>query len=258
MLAEFIKSIVELGRDSVKPHFLTDPRDDRKVYLVEKGGLANSLPDVQPRLNPKVETTEDLFEAIGTFGGQRASVWHDHGKIIAVMCNESRSEWATLWLQKSDFLRAINELPHTFDQRSLIRFLRIELAGAVEDAVVSNFRNITFRTRGGGDASINHGDESLGRSVESSVEARSEIPEVITAFVPVYKNPGLGMRFPIRLGVDIDPHASTITLVPLPDAITIAMEEAQREIGVILSEQAETVSTTERSVSVFYGTPILS
>jgi len=248
MLKEFVEAISGLTVAASSPKLLRDPADPRKAYLVHDGELKETT--VQPPLlQSSVETMADLMSAIETFGGDAASVWHDRHQILALLDNGDRLETVRMDLNYSEQFKAILSLPKAFDQRSLILFLKRNLAGAIDSTLVSIFRKLDFSKREEKAAAVKHGDESLGRSVHAVVTGSSEIPEFLTATLRVYSNPDVKFPVTIRLSVDIDVQRCTIELTPLPDEIENAILATEAGIGEQLSNKAG------EGVTVFNGTP---
>jgi hypothetical protein len=250
MLKEFVEAISGLAVKSIEPKVFRNAFDPRKAYVAHAGTLKETIVPA-PLLEGNVETFQSLFEAVETFGGAAASVWHNSDRIVAMFDNADRLEVVGMQLRYSDQFEAIRKLPKTFDQRALVLFLKRNLAGAVDDTLISIFRQIDFTKREEGGTKLNHGDESLGRGVHAAVTGRSEIPEFITATVLVYSNPDVLFRATIRLSVDIDVQRCVIDLTPLPDEIENAVVAAQNEIGERLRSEAPD------NVTVFYGVPTL-
>lgn len=248
MLKEFVEAIGGLAIRSVEPKLLKDAVDPRTAYLVANG-VCTPTPVQPPLLKAPVETFESLFDAIKTFGGEAASVWHDRHCVVAMFDNADRLEGARLALRMSDQFKALTSLPKAFDQRSLILFLKRNLAGAVDDTLISIFRKLDFQKREEGGATIKHAEESLGRGIHAAVTGAAEIPEFLTATVIVYSNPEIRFAVTVRLSVDIDVQRCVIELTPLPDEIERAILMTQEYIGSTLLEMAP------EHVAIFNGTP---
>lgn len=248
MLKEFVEAISGLAVRATEPRILRDAADPRKAYVVANGQLQETT--VQPPLLASpVETFESLFDAIKMFGGEQASVWHDRHCVVAMLDNADRLEEVRLALRVSEQFKALASLPKAFDQRALILFLKRNLAGAVDDTLISIFRKLDFQKREEGGATIKHGDESLGRGIHAAVTGSAEIPEFLTATIVVYSNPEIRFSVTVRLSVDIDVQRCVIELTPLPDEIERAILATQEYINSTLLDLAP------QHVAIFNGTP---
>lgn len=75
-----------------------------------------------------------------------------------------------------------------FNQRQLIRMLRADLNGHVDDTIVEQFRTLKLRTDGEGTSVVAKGREAVDRRIQQQVTAAAgqEIPDEIHVTVPVY------------------------------------------------------------------------
>lgn len=248
MLKEFVEAISGLAVRATEPRMLKDAADPRRAYLVANGVCTPTAVE-PPLLKSPVETFESLFDAIKTFGGEAASVWHNRHSVVAMLDNADRLEGVRLALRMSEQFKALTSLPKAFDQRSLILFLKRNLAGAVDDTLISIFRRLDFTKREEATGNVKHGDESLGRGVHAAVTGSAEIPEFLTATIIVYSNPEIRFPVTVRLSIDIDVQRCVIELTPLPDEIERAILATQEYIGTTLLDLAP------EHVAIFNGTP---
>lgn len=248
MLKEFVEAIAGLAVRGSTPTIMRDSADPRLAYLLHDGQLKEMT--VQPPLHASVvDTFESLYESVSHFGGSAASVWHDREQVVALLDDTDRLETVELSLCRSQQFQAICLLPKTFDQRSLILFLKRNLAGAIDDGLIAIFRQIDFSKREDGGATVKHGEESLGRSVHAAIANALSIPEYMTATVRCYSNPGLQFPVTIRISVDIDLQRGTFELTPLPDEIVNAIRATQEHLGELLR------AGIPENATVFAGTP---
>jgi hypothetical protein len=250
MLKAFVDAIAGLAVSSSEPKIIRDAGDPRKLFLSHNGTLTEV--DVTPPLHAStVNTFEALSAAVERFGeDKQASIWHDRAQVIALLDDDDRRETVRLALIMSDQFKSLQKLPGVFDQRSLVLFLKRNLAGAVDVGLIAIFRQIDFSKREEGGATVKHGDESLGRSIHAAIANAADIPEYLSVRVPVYSNPGL-VQFlvTIKLSVDIDVQRGTFELTPLPDELENAVRYTQEQLGELLRSGAP------ENATVFSGTP---
>ena len=247
MLKTAIETIANMAVNSHQPTIVADPYNPRKAYLIHEGKVEEK--DVTPPLlNSTLNSIESLRDAVETFGPD-GSVWYDRRQITVVLDNEDRLEQLHMKLKLSDQLGAIMKLPRAFDQRSLLLFLKRDLRGAIDPAVITPFRQLDFSKREAAGGTIKHGEESLGRSVQAAVANAADIPEFLPVSVLVFTNQDLVFRTTITLSVDIDIQRGLIELTPLPDEIENAFCAAENYLRDVLSSHLE--------IPQFHGVPVM-
>lgn len=248
MLKAFVDAIAGLAVSASQPKIIKDAGDPRKLLVCHNG--TEREVDVAPPLHAStVDTFDALQEAVERFGGAAASIWHDRGRVVALLNDDDRRETVRLELVVSDQFKSLQKLPATFDQRSLVLFLKRNLAGAVDASLIAIFRQIDFSKHEEGGATVKHGDESLGRSIHAAIANAQVIPEFLVATVRVYSNPGLQLAVTVKLSVDIDVQRGTFELTPLPDELENAVRCTQDYLGELLRSGAP------ENATVFAGTP---
>lgn len=75
-----------------------------------------------------------------------------------------------------------------FTQRTLIRLLRAEFNGHVNDAIIERFRTLKLTVEGGGQSVQAQGRAAVDKRIQQAIadERGAEIPDEITVTVPVY------------------------------------------------------------------------
>jgi hypothetical protein len=250
MLKAFVDAIAGLAVSASQPKIIKDTGDPRKLLVCHNG--TEREVDVAPPLHAStVNVFESLYEAVERFSDEKpASIWHDRAQVVALLDDDDRRETVRLALRVSEQFRSLEQLPGSFDQRSLVLFLKRNLAGAVDVGLIAIFRQIDFSKREEGGTTVKHGDESLGRSIHAAIANAADIPEYLTVRVPVYSNPGI-VQFlvTIKLSVDIDVQRGTFELTPLPDELENAVRYTQEQLGELLRSGAP------ENATVFSGTP---
>lgn len=250
MLKEFVQAISEMAVKAKSPAMVADPFNPRKAYLVIDG-VAFEKEVTPPLLNARVDTLESLEAAFTKFADDdSATVWCSKKGVEVVIDSNDRIERLCLPLSFSDQMIASMKLPRSFSQRDLVLFLKRDMAGAIDPAVITPFRQLDFTRSDRTSGIARHGDESLGRSVQAAVSQANEIPEFLTINVRVFSNPDIVFRASIVLSVDIDPQRGVIDLTPLPDEIVNAFEAAEDHVVTAVSDQLG-------DACVFRGTPTM-
>lgn len=251
MLKEALAFLGERFSKSEAARLLAIPGDGRKAY-VDQGGTVTPY-DVAPPLRAhRVDSVEDMVGAAQRWNGKPV-LWISGESVVLVPDDNDRRDRVTLPLVKSaQFARivALGKSPE-LEQPDLLRLLRIDLPGVVgRSDLIATVRKIKWRTSAGGEASIAHGNESLGRQIEAEVTGAGNIPESLLVSCNVYQNSGeRDHTFTVALDLEILPHEQKFRLKPLPDEIERVTEEALADI------RERLMSGLGESVEVFYGTP---
>lgn len=207
-----------VGPDGVRERLVADPplRDH------ELGTLAGLLAFCQATVAGKHE-------------GQNPVLWLGPTKLRLVLNDVTRRDSASLALTFSEPLTLLmsGATGHARNQADFVRLLRIELAGTLPDAerLLALVRTIRFGVGDDGESVIQHGKESMGRSIRAEVHGLDVLPEEVVLNVRIYANPDIKMVRPIRCALDIIPASQQFRLVPLPmqirDAIGGALDELE-------------------------------
>jgi len=184
-------------------------------------------------------------------------VWHGPEGVTLLLDDADRRDRVIFPLVPSREQIALkgleeNTIAHDgFEQRPLIRFLRFEL-GLDNLPLLAKFRNLKFGLQSGQGSNLQHGKESIDRSIKEEIlSAGAEaLPETITVEVPLYDTYGERHKYLVRLGLEIDTANSLFHLRPLPGALNYAIDQHQADIGRRLKEALE-----ETAVPVYFGAP---
>lgn len=250
MLAEFIQAIVGLGIQAQELEIRPIKGLNREV-LVRCGDGYKHQPLDPPLREHTVNGLADFVRAVkdGKLCGD-AMVFHDEGELYAFLDRGDRREHVKMPLVQSQRFRQIVDLADgdSFSIKQAVKFLRFHLHGSGAEEVIKALSRVNFERKSDGNVTVSHGRESLGRSVEATVQAKDEVPEVFKVDVPVYTNPGATWTMPIKIGVYLDVQDESIELRTLSDQTTEALNEIQDEIAGILESELP-------DVPIFHGSP---
>lgn len=251
MLAEFFDRIVTLGRDSERVQFHTHESLPDRVY-VQNGSECVSV-EIPPRARrPSVRSFADVV-AMAQDGeiAPDPEIYVGSSGLSMLLDRSDRNESSTTELTRSKRLdaAAVLELPRQFEPRDAIKLLRFELHGANTDSVIQALSRVDFQRTSGGSSSVDHGKESLGRSVEASVQQADTIPDRFTIDVPVWSSPGFSHHMAsIQCGVYLD-------LVTQKVELRVLSDEIERVINLALDKVVAELRTALPDVPVFRGHP---
>lgn len=248
MLADFLKLIQDTAVKAQAATILKTSVDARGGWIVQNGALT-PVPIPPPLRDHNVSSVASLVEFCEAFAGT-GSVWHDERQVIVVVDNEDRRDVATLPLAKSapfTRLEALAKAKAAITQRDVIRLLRHDLRNAGVENVLSAMKRLDFKRTNDGKSHIEHGRESLGRSVEAAVNSAEAIPEFFLATVPVYTTPGADFHKTIYCTLEIDVATERFVVLPDEDSVVKAIQDAQADLHESLVESL--------GIPVYYGQP---
>lgn len=250
MLTEALESLAAQAVQAQEARELKLPGDGRVTY-VDQGGTLTKY-DVSPPLRShRVDSVDDLIAAAKKWN-KSPVVWLNGDSIVLLPDDADRRDKVSLPLVKSHQFATLVRLGKEpmLDQQGLVRLLRIDLQGAAGRAdLLAVVRKIKWRQSSAGDASIQHGSESLGKSIEAEVSGAGAIPEQVLVSCPVYQNHGeREFKVSILCDLEIDAASQKFRFRPLPDEIERVTDAA---LDGIRSRIADALPDT----AMFYGTP---
>lgn len=241
MLLELFQGIVDLARKGQEPQPLavtTVDGEPNKRYITKPDGTVDTL-EVPPAERNHRSTGLDSFIEACQHYGESGTVWHNQNKCVLVTDDNKRREFVTLELEAHPRWQKLHGEIRG-NQKAFIAMLKKELDDSLPDGLISSLRTVECRRSSDGTRTIDHGAESLGRSVEATVQGRETIPEYINVNLPVYKTAGLsGYRVPVRCSLDIDVENEQFSLTPISGELDQAMVETQRHITDVLSGELD-------------------
>jgi hypothetical protein len=257
MIAEAIQSISALTSRAAEPKRL--PIDDpRHVDFVVNGEVKSFDVPASPR-DHELGQLADLVALANRFaedGEGPPSVWYSEDAVVLVIDDAGhRVERARLPLVVSDVfarLVALRRSPREawMEQKPFVRLLRVELAGTLDPVELLNaVRSLKFSSTAEARGEVRRAQESMGREINSRVDAAAEIPEEVRLLAPVYKTAGEDERFPVRCTVEVEPAEGRLQLLPLPDEVERVRQAAVRSIGERLA------AALDAKVPAYYGKP---
>lgn len=226
------------------------PTDGRTVWVEHDGKLF--IQSVPPDLRDhKVDSVFDLCEAAKLWNPNPV-VWIDDENIVLVVDDKDRRETVTLKLVKSFVFRKLLDLRNSskLSQVDLIRLLRVDLRNTANVApLLMAVRKVKFRSLTEGSNIIQHGNESMGKTIENEVTGADAIAESLLVETNLYSNPGeADEKFAINLDLEIDAAKACFYLRPMPDEIELATQMA-------LAGIRERIERDAHGVPVFFGRP---
>lgn len=251
-LTEALKFITALASrsESLRPI----PVDDPAVARFYDGKAIIDVPKRRAQRKHAVRTLADFVSYIEEGRGATSPVvWFDSRGVVGVLDDGDYGlDSVIMLLAPSTLFQRLAGLEKSstfYDQKAFVRLLKIDLAGTLDPNVLANrVRSIRFENGTVTKGVVQKQRESLGREIVSSVTGEQEIPEEVTLTVEVFSNPDIDFEASVKCAVEIDPPSGTFRLVPLPDAIQNALDQAVAHVGAQLRASLP-------SLNVFWGTP---
>lgn len=238
MLAEFLKALREGLRAEVRPQLLAEVTDARSArYAMPDGGIS-TFERPKPLRRWTITSFTDLCVLL--LDQPDALVFHDAGRIRALLDAEDRHETVTMTLEHTDTFLALLELAgpegKSFKAPDLVRFLRRRLR--LNPELIAKFRRVDFTRLEQTKADVQRGRESLGRAVEASVQQIDDVPETFDVGCELYSTPGIREHELVHgrytVSVHVDLTKQLIELSVDSEAITLGYERAHTAIRALL------------------------
>lgn len=246
---EFVFSKAATQAETTRPKILDLPGDGRTV-VVESRGVLTDRAVPPPLRNHIVRSVADITAASQRWNDSPV-LWIDKDKLVLVTNDADRREFVTLPLEETRLYQTLCGLEgKELDQQDLIHLLRFDLRDATGlETMLAAVRNLRFRSGESGQSNLQHGNESLGMSVEAEVTGAGDLPETLLIGTPVFSNPGESVfSAEIELGLEINSRRRLFYLSPMPGSLEDAMHNAVENIRErVLEEIAD--------LPIFYGSP---
>lgn len=160
-------------------------------------------------------------------------IWLGAACVGLVIDDPTRRDRAELPLETTPQFKTLEGLRGAvLKQADLVRVLRVALAGCLPSgsSLLGLVRNLKFRNDAAGVGNLQHGRESMGKSIEAEVLGTDALPEEVTLHVRVFDLPECRVARPVTCALEIEPHTQTFRLTPLPLQLNEAMEAELSEI----------------------------
>lgn len=242
-----LEQIRQLAVNAAMPKIIPIPGDERTVIIATDGGVEyRDIPP--PVIAHTVGTLEDLIAFAKAGTPDKSSIWHDEDGVVLLLDESDRRDFVKLPFEYSKEFALMVQLEATdsfMTQAAFVRMLRIKLR--VDPSIVNVFRTIDFKRLDGSKGDIQHGKESLGRSVEAAVQGTVAIPEELVIGLPLYETLGERQNYSVRCAVEVDAQQGTFKLTPFAGETAHVLQEHQGNIHRRLLEHFD--------VNVYYGSP---
>lgn len=257
--AESIEAIERLSQAATAEVFVSRPGDPpHVVYQQQLDGSYAATETVRKPLDVQLKTPSALVEFVASSGwvldpeadepSTKAEIYYDETAIVCVLDGDERRDRATCKLVLSPQYKWLRDVApkQAYRQTDFVRLLRIDLRGcmAVETNLLGIVRQLKFDAAQQSVSNVQHGRESIGRTIAAEVAGTGAIPEEMALSIPVFENFPFIAR--VTCAVEVIVADQSFKLIPIPLDVPQAMEEAMAALAAVL----ETVD-----VPAFYGAP---
>jgi hypothetical protein len=124
--------------------------------------------------------------------GYDVAVYYSPERVVASVFDDDLNEYRKheIRLNRHPAFTRLQQLAKTqaFDQKSLIRLLRAEFNGHVDERVIERFRTLKLKTDGEGSSVVAQGRAAVDKRIQQQIsdERGEQIPTEIEVTVPVY------------------------------------------------------------------------
>lgn len=197
MIEAAINKILQLNEAKNRLVLAPDYGSTGEYFTLDGDGDLTSRRAARPLPGSVHHSTQSLVDALradaahleATPEEMSIRVYYSRTGVTATVEDDAR--WKhTLHLEQHPVFESLVSLTRTqvFNQKQLIRFLRAELNGHVDETVIEVFRNLKLQSRSDGHSVVAKGREGVDRSIQREVRAATgtDVPDEITVHVPVY------------------------------------------------------------------------
>jgi hypothetical protein len=270
-LAEGLLQIIGLAKESVAVTSKALPNDPQKLMVTEGGSMRIiDTPYTPPPRNHVVKTIESFAYAYdrwaedgmesdaaltGDDGVRLPTIWADieNWKLTFFTDEPLRREWVRLDLTPSPQLCLIKTFstPKALEQKGIVRMLRHDLAGCVDESVLIAFRTVDFEKMQNARRTIQHERQSLDADIVAQVRGDKK-PEEFEVHFPLFAMREMAHAVSsVRLTIDIDCENQKFILQAKPGHIELAMDDARKAVELKL--QGELQGRGREDIAVLDG-----
>lgn len=252
--AEAIREIERLVKAGAKTEFVRNKQEPEHVYWrVNPEGTAEVVEVEPPLWSRHFKRPDDVVAALSEGSDFSRTTFYDETAIQVVQDDDCRKLTTCPMEFSPQFQWLKTKSAGAFDQRAFVRLLRIDFRGCLDGApdLLGLVRNLKFTNAGQAVGNIQHGRESLGKSIESQVSGESSLPEEIRVTVPIWKN--WNVRQDIACAIEIDSQSQTFRLTPYPNELDNALDRSLMALHAFLAGDKGS-----KRPPVFRGHPVIA
>lgn len=244
MLIDALNRIIDLSQLSCQPIIKSTGPDQEMLVYPDGRHLVIDLAK-RPTYR-RMDFSASFLEYVAGHGSQASEVFV--GDSVVFLESEGNAIDVTyMELTPSGFFRTFCDGDARWmNQRELISMLRVHTTCENAQLLLSSIRAVSFTRRSDGTSKVQHGKESLGRSVEAVVQSTDQIPEQLVFNEPLFTWNGFDSATSIKMNIEIDVEEQRFRCYPAANEVEFARNVVFRRI-------AETIHTEQPEVPVYIG-----
>ena len=245
MLKELFQAVNEQAVKARQSELLLETVTEKTLLI---NGTVTKIPKPPGIRVHGVLTLDDIVAAANQWG-KSGVLWHNPEAVTLVCDDSDRREMVKLVLEQSEQFTTLQNLGKPLSQAEFSRLLRYRLNDCVTDSLIATISKLNFVSGGSQASEIAAGRERGTREFMVDLAGENKPPEIVDVALSVYSTAGLRVRRTIRCGLDytLPPANVEFRFMPLPDEITIAIQNAQAELHQVLVKAVK--------IPVYSGTP---
>lgn len=258
-----IDRIVQLATDAKPIVQAPDHGVTGRFYVRQEDGRLEQTFARRRPTEVRFRSTESLAgiinDELDALGTDHAVVYYSSDGIQAELTDTSDPivSWRhELPLPRHPVFQRLEEHARTrvYSQRDLIRFLRAELNGHVDETVIEQFRALKVTIDGENNSVIAKGREAVDRRIQQRITeaAGNAIPDAITVSTPVYDLDELReATYQVQLLVDVTPGESNQPVFELTSVHNTLRVAEDAALGHVIANLQEHLANDD--VGLYHG-----
>lgn len=245
MITEAMQWIAAQVTKAQSPQLLRVDDIPNKVWVAH-GGTLHTQDTEPPPLRLLVHSLGSLVAVVKNQVFDSAGVHiYVSGDSISVVDQslDRRRGWCMLQLEQSiPLLRLVQIDGQSLSHAQFMRDFRTVFDRCAPAGFAGRFAKLDFKRRNDGTRTIEHGRESLGKSIEAAVAGADELPNEVTLQLPLFATDGLRDLYDVecRILIDADNEERPLSIHVRPDAITHLVSKQLRDTATSLAEILDT------------------
>lgn len=220
----------DIPKDAKQRYVIFDPVTNKYTTETPIAGYADFKLEQPGELQKFVEEHKDDADVTDP------AIFYNTESIVFIYNEKDRGDKATCDLVTSTVWDQLFAGPPLMDQRSFINFLRITLRNCIMQGpgLLNLVRTIKFAGTSGMEGNIQHGNESLGKSITNQVTGQDAFPEEVLLSIPIFENFQRSYQVPCAL--IIEPAIAKFQLTPYPLVMQMAMDQVLLDIAAVFGD----------------------
>ena len=263
MLKDALEYLFNTGRASAPAIVAAGNEPPHVYYLRQADGTLVRTEAARHPANSLAASLQPIVQACAAhcaLGEKvRPQVWYAIGAVVC-LTGESLRDRLTLRLELSEPLAALCDWKsknRPLTQADMVRALRTTFANSTGQAeeLAAAVKKLKFNATASGDSEIDHGRQSLGKSLTAQITGEKAIPETVIFNFQTFTNACFrGIRASVKCAIEVDASTTMFKVTALPGELERAADDAVSEIAKQLAS-AFAAHTPELEVDLYHGSP---